>query len=146
MNPDGTINRAHLAQAVFNDPAALARLNRHRLHPAVHNRAQQRFREIGAQNPHAVVIYVAAILVETDAWRNYDRLIVVDCSRKSQIERALKRPNATPADVEARMDRQLPSEKKREYAHYVIDTNGTKEETQRQTKMVFDELSRRVIN
>ena len=145
VNPDGTVNRAHLAQAVFNDPAALARLNAI-VHPAVHNRAQQRFREIGAQNPHAVVIYVAAILVETDAWRNYDRLIVVDCSRKSQIERALKRPNATPADVEARMDRQLPSEKKREYAHYVIDTNGTKEETQRQTKMVFDELSRRVIN
>ena len=141
LNADGTIDRARLARAVFGDADALARLNAI-VHPAVHELAQERFREIAQEDPHAIVIYVAAILVETGAWRDYDKLIVVECSRETQIERALKRLNATQADVEARLGRQLPPEVKRRYANYVIETGGAKEETLRQTRMVFEELRR----
>jgi dephospho-CoA kinase len=141
LNADGTIDRARLAQTVFGDPSALAKLNAI-VHPAVQELAQARFREIAQQDPHAIVIYVAAILVETGAWRDYDKLIVVECSRETQIERALKRLNATQSDVEARLGRQLPPEAKRPYAHYIIDTNGAKEETLRQTRMVYEDLRR----
>jgi dephospho-CoA kinase len=141
LNADGSIDRARLARGVFGDPDALARLNAI-VHPAVHELAQQRFREIARENAHAIVIYVAAILVETGAWRDYDRLIVVECSREAQIERALMRLNATQGDVEARLGRQLPPEAKRRYAHYIIQTGGAKEETLRQTRMVFEELRR----
>jgi dephospho-CoA kinase len=139
LNSDGTIDRTHLAHAVFGDSDALAALNAI-VHPAVHELAQERFREIARKDPHAIAIYVAAILVETGAWRDYDKLILVECSRETQIERALKRLNATEADVEARLGRQLPREAKRPYAHYLIDTDGAKEETLRQTRMVFEEL------
>jgi dephospho-CoA kinase len=141
LNADGSIDRARLAQAVFGNPAALGKLNAV-VHPAVRERARRRFEEIGEQDPDAIVIYVAAILVETGAWREFDKLIVVDCSREAQVERATKRTHATPADVEARLGRQFPGEKKREHADYIIDTNGAREETLRQTKMVFEELSR----
>ena len=136
---DGKIDRARLARAVFGDPDALARLNAI-VHPAVHELAQERFREIAREDPHAIVIYVAAILVETGAWRDYDKLIVVECSRETQIERALRRLNATQADVESRLGRQLPPEAKRRYANYIIQTDGAKEETLRQTRMVFEDL------
>ena len=139
LNADRTIDRASLAHAVFGNPEALARLNAI-VHPAVHELAQERLREIAREDPNAIVIYVAAILVETGAWREYDKLIVVECSRESQIERALKRLNATQADVEARLGRQLPAEAKRQYAHYIIRTDGAKEETIRQTRMVFEDL------
>jgi dephospho-CoA kinase len=139
LNADGRIDRARLAQAVFGDPSALAKLNAI-VHPAVHELAQERFREIAQEDPHAIVIYVAAILVETGAWRDFDKLIVVECSSEAQIERALKRPNATQADVEARLGRQLPPEAKRPHAHYVIQTDGAKEDTLRQTRMVFEDL------
>lgn len=139
LNADGTIDRARLAQAVFGDPSALAKLNAI-VHPAVQELLQERLREITQEDPNAIVIYVAAILVETGAWRDYDKLIVVECSRESQIERALKRLNATRADVEARLGRQLPAEEKRAYAHYIIQTDGVKEETIRQTRMVFEDL------
>ncbi len=139
LNADATIDRARLAQVVFSDPASLAKLNAI-VHPAVKERSQEIFREIVREDPHAVVIYVAAILVETGAWRDYDKLIVLECSRETQIERALQRPNATEADVEARLGRQLPPETKRQYAHYIIDTDGAKEETLRQTRMVFEDL------
>jgi dephospho-CoA kinase len=48
--------------------------------------------------------------------------------------------DAALADVLARLDRQMPVEKKLEFADYVIDTTGTKEDTLRQTKMVFEDL------
>jgi dephospho-CoA kinase len=139
LNGDRTIDRGRLAQTVFGDPSALANLNAI-VHPAVHELLQERLREIAQEDPKAIVIYVAAILVETGAWRDYDKLIVVECSRETQIERALKRLNATLADVESRLGRQFPPEAKRQYAHYVIQTDGAKEETLRQTRMVFEDL------
>ena len=135
----GTVDRALLAQKVFGDPGKLVKLNSI-VHPAVHARAQRIFEEIRAREPGAIAIYVAAILVETGAWRNFDKLIVADCSRSTQLERAIGRDASAEADVLARLERQLPSEKKLEHADFVIETNGTKENTLRQIKMVYEEL------
>ena len=88
----------------------------------------------------AVVIYIAAILVETGGYRQFPWLILTRCSREQQVERAMQRPGATVADVEARLARQLPLEQKLALATHVIDTGGTLEETRRQTKIVFEDL------
>ncbi len=139
LDADGTINRQRLGRIVFADPGKLAELNAI-VHPAVQKLAHRTFEELGNADPNGIGIYVAAILIETGGWRDYDKLIVVDCSRETQMERAGERFGATPEDVAARLARQLPAEKKREVADFVIDTNGTKEETLRQTKMVFEQL------
>jgi len=137
----GTAERPRLASLVFGDPDAVARLNA-LVHPAVRRLARRRFEEIAAADAHAIAVYVAAILIETGGHREVDRLIVVSCPREQQIARALGRPNATEADVLARLDRQLPLQKKLEYADYVIDTGGTKEHALNQTKIVFEDLRR----
>lgn len=139
LDANGIINRTQLGNLVFRDPEALARLNAI-VHPAVHRLAQQRFAEIGTKDPSAVVIYIAAILVETGGYKQFPRLIVTKCTREQQIERALQRPGATLADVEARLARQLPLEQKLALATHIIDTSGTTEETRRQTKLVFEDL------
>jgi dephospho-CoA kinase len=141
LTDDQHIDRARLAGLVFNDTAALGRLNSI-VHPAVRELAGRRFREIGESDPHAVIIYVAAILIETGAWRQFEKLILTTCSREQQIERALERPGATLADILARLERQLPAEKKAEFADYIIDTSGAKQDTLRQTKMVYEDLRR----
>ena len=139
VDTEGLIDRPKLAALVFGDPTALEKLNAI-VHPAVQQRAARQFREIGERDPHAIVIYIAAILIESGAYKNCDKLIVVSCTREQQIERAMHRHDATMADVLARLDRQMPMEKKLEFADYVIDTTGTKEDTLRQTKMVFEDL------
>ncbi len=139
LDPEGRISRPALAAIVFNDPARLDQLNAI-VHPAVHAAVEQRCAEIAARDPQAIVIYAAAILIETGGYREYPKLIVVACSREHQIERALQRPGATEADVRARLSRQLPLKSKLEYADYVIGTDGTLAETLRQTKMVHESL------
>ena len=141
LGEDGAVVRSRLAAIVFAEAAQLARLNAI-VHPAVHELARQKFREIEVQDPLAIVIYVAAILVETGGYREFPKLIVVACSRQQQIERALQRPGAKLEDVLARLERQLPLEKKKELADYVIDAGGTIEKTLRQTKMVFNDLKK----
>lgn len=135
----GTVDRARLADLVFADTARLEQLNAI-VHPAVRARAARKFREIGERDPHAMVVYVAAILIESGAYREVDKIIVVSCAREQQIERAMHRPGASETSVLARLDRQMPLEKKREFADYVIDTSGDREDTVRQTETVWEDL------
>jgi dephospho-CoA kinase len=137
----GAIDRPKLAALVFGDPARLEKLNAI-VHPAVRGRALSELRGIGERDPHAVAVYVAAILIESGAWREMDKIIVVSCNRAQQIERAMHRPGAVESGVLARLESQMPLEKKRTFADYVIDTGGTKEDTLRQTEKVYEELRR----
>lgn len=133
------IDRLRLAELVFKDPAQLERLNAI-VHPSVRARATRQFQEFGVLDPQGVVVYVAAILIESGAYREVDKIIVVSCAREQQIERAMHRPGASEASVLARLDRQMPLEKKKEFADYIIDTSGDRENTLRQTESVFKEL------
>jgi dephospho-CoA kinase len=135
------IDRTKLGAQVFNDPVQLGKLNAI-VHPAVRTRANRAFAEIGARDPHAIIIYVAAILIESGAYKEVDKIIVVSCDRAQQIERAMHRPDATEAGVLARLERQMPLEKKKEFADYIIDTSGAKDAALRQTEMVYRELRR----
>jgi dephospho-CoA kinase len=141
VDPQGSIDRPKLAGMVFGNPAQLECLNSI-VHPAVRKRTQLRFSEIGERDPHAVIVYVAAILMESGAWREVDKIIVVSCGRAQQIERAMHRPGAVESGVLARLESQMPLEKKRTFADYVIDTSGEKEDTLRQTAKVYEDLRR----
>lgn len=141
VGPDGNIDRAALAAMVFGSPSELQRLNAI-VHPAVRARALKTMKEIGARDAHAVVIYVAAILLESGAYRDVEKVIVVTCTRAQQLERAMAREGAVEEGVLARLERQMPLEKKKAFADYLIDTSGTKEDTLHQTKIVWENLRR----
>jgi len=84
----------------------------------------------------------AAILIETGTYKDYDRLILVECEEQQQIARALRRDHSDRGDVLARIRRQMPLDEKRKFAHYVIDTSGSKEDTLRRVHWVYDALRR----
>lgn len=135
----GTADRSELAAAVFGNPSALARLNAI-VHPAVRERARRMIAEIAARDPQAIVVYVAAILLESGGMEGMAKTIVVHCTEEQQLARALERTGATEEKVRARLAHQLPIAEKLAKADYVIDTSGTKEDTLRQTKLVFEDL------
>jgi len=129
----GTVDRKELASQVFSHPDRLAVLNAI-VHPAV----EQHRQELAAALPDGILVYAAAILIETGSYKNFDCLILAYCTREQQIERAMHRPGATMEDVLARLDRQMPLEEKREYADYIIDTSGTKESALIQITEVYN--------
>ena len=141
LTAGGLIDRPKLAARVFSNASDLERLNAI-VHPAVAERAREKMRRIGENDAHAIVIYVAAILIESGNYRNADKIVVVTCTRAQQIERALERSGAIESEILARLDRQMPLEEKCKYADYIIDTTGAKEETLRQTRVVYEDLRR----
>ena len=141
LNPDGTIDRKRLAAEVFDKPERLEALNR-LVHPHVFRREQELIDQYAKIDPRGIVVAEAAILVETGNYKNFDRVIRVECREEQQIERAMKRDHIGREDVLARLRRQMPLAEKRKFAHYVIDTSGGKEETLRRVREVYDALRR----
>jgi dephospho-CoA kinase len=139
LDARGAIDRSRLAEKAFSIPELLETLNAI-VHPAVRARAARQFQQIGASDPHGIVVYVAAILIESGAYREVDKIVVVSCTREQQIDRAMHRAGASEAGVLARLERQMPLEEKRELADYIIDTSGAREDTLRQTEIVYEDL------
>jgi dephospho-CoA kinase len=81
-------------------------------------------------------------MIETGSYKNYDRLIVAACRPEQQVERALDRDKTrlTREEVLSRIRNQMPIEEKKRYAHFVIDTSGSLEQTLEQTRHLFEEL------
>jgi dephospho-CoA kinase len=136
---DGRIDRKKLAAIVFESAERLEELTAI-VHPAVFKREEEITARLRERDPHAVVIYEAAILIETGRNSNYDRVIVTSADEETQIARGIKRDRATREQVLARIANQLPLAEKRKFADFVIDTSGTKEETIRHVHQVYDQL------
>lgn len=136
---DGTIDRAKLGQIVFSSPEKREKLNQI-LHPIIIAKQDSLISETIDQDPNAIVIIDAALMIETGSYKRFDKLIVVYCDRESQIERVMKRNNLPRNEVESRINSQMPSDEKRKYADIEIDTSGTFEETEDKVKAVYQEL------
>lgn len=137
----GEIDRRALAAEVFGKPERLALLNSF-VHPPVLRREEEWLARMAAQDPHGIAVVEAAILIETGSYRRFNKLIVVTCDVEQQVQRSMKRDGAARAEVLARLERQMPLAEKRKFADFIIDTSGTKEETVRQTRAVYESLRR----
>jgi dephospho-CoA kinase len=141
LNDQAEIDRRKLGAQVFANPELLKKLNAI-VHPAVRARSAQLAGAFALREPNGIIVYEAAILVETGSFRDYDRLIVASCTEEQQMERAIQRDHFTREEVLNRLRRQMPLEEKVKFADYVVDTSGTKEHTLDQTRTVYASLRR----
>jgi dephospho-CoA kinase len=138
---DGQIDRRALATQVFGNPERLAVLNGI-IHPLVVRRQEELMAEFEAVEPDGIAVVEAAILIETGSYKRFDKLILVTCDEAQQIRRAIKRDGLLEAEVVTRLSRQMPLSEKRNFADFVIDTSGEKEQTLEQTRQVYEALRR----
>jgi len=141
LNSDGRIDRRRLAARVFADPRELTRLNA-LVHPPVKAREQALAAEFAREHPDGIAVTEAAILVETGSYKDYDRLVVAVCGPEQQIERSMERDGVSREEVLNRLSRQMPLEEKVKHADFIIDTSGSKENTLRQVRTLYDSLRR----
>jgi len=120
FHADKTLNRQALAQVVFHDPAKL-KILQDIIHPRVAHEQATRTKAIGKDNPQAVVIYDAALLIEAGAHRRMDHVIVVKADRSTQISRVCHRDGLTKAEALRRIRQQMPLRQKLQYADTVLD-------------------------
>jgi dephospho-CoA kinase len=117
---DGRLDRAHLAEIVFADPAARRDLERI-VHPAVRARAVELERAAGSA---AVVVHVIPLLVETGQQWNFDLVVTIDVDHETQIQRMMARNGFSRAEAESRIVAQAAREDRRAAADVVLDNSG----------------------
>ena len=141
LGADGEIDRRALAAQAFEKPERLALLTSF-VHPPGQRLEEEWLARVAAEDPRGIAVVEAAILIETGSYRGFDKLIVVACDEELQVQRSIKRDGASREEVLARLSHQMPLAEKRKFADFIIDTSGTKDETLRQTREVYESLRR----
>ena len=138
LEADGSVDRARLGSIVFADAAA-----RHDLealvHPAVYRAIAAGLRAFELVDAPPLAVVDVPLLYETGHADEFDRVIVTACAPETQLARLLKR-GLGEDQARQRIDAQWPTEKKAARATFVIRTDGTFEETDRQIEGVLEAL------
>lgn len=150
LDADGSINRPRLAEMAFGAPGSSAPSRIRELnsivHPAVIRSQEEWMDEVGRQNPAAVAIVEAALIIEAGAANRFDKLIVVTCGKEARVQRFAARMKisleAAQAEVTRRLSAQLTEEEKIKAADFVIDNSGSLDATEAQVRQIWQTLDR----
>ncbi len=124
----GELDRAAVANIVFNDDDELAALNAI-VHPVVAEETQRRLDELAGSD--AVVIHDIPLLVwpggEILTSRDHSEwsgIIVIDTPEETAIARVMASRGMERDDIVARMEAQATRDERRAVADFVIDNSG----------------------
>lgn len=120
LTKNGALNRSHMRQLIFTDPAAKIRLEGI-LHPLIQQISAERCHS--AKSPY--VILAVPLLLESGNYRSRcQRIVVVDCPEKLQIERVMNRNGLPREEVERIMQSQASRATRLSIADDVITNSG----------------------
>jgi dephospho-CoA kinase len=125
------IDRRKLASIVFNNRDFLHRLN-NIIHPQVIRIIKNKIKSSRSR----VIVLDAPLLLEAGLKKIVDKLIVVKINRKKQVERIRNRTSLDKSDILKRIKSQISQNVKSRFANFVIDNNGTMQETRRQVEKI----------
>ncbi len=139
LTGDGTLDRKKLGAIVFADPERRRRLEAI-THPAIRERFQARLDELAEKGFTGIVIFDAAVMIESGNYKNMDRLVVVVTDEPTQMSRLRGRDGTDDAEGRRKIASQMPLSEKAKLADYVIDNSGDRHATAEQVRRVFAAL------
>jgi dephospho-CoA kinase len=116
FSADGTLNRKFIADIVFYDQKALAKLNA-LVHPAVF-RAFDSWLLKHQHSPY--ILKEAALLFESDSYKMCTHSILVKAPDQIKVSRVIQRDHITEEEVRLRMARQFTDAEKEKLADFNI--------------------------
>lgn len=133
------VDRKKLATIVFNDRAALQRLNA-LVHPAVLAEIAQRTAAL-VDAGHRAVIVEAALHAEDGRVQEWMAgLILVDCPVEIRVQRLVDKRGMAEAEARARIAAQTPPEKKAPLAKWIIHNDADLDHLRAQVSTVAAQL------
>jgi dephospho-CoA kinase len=116
----GGLDRARMRELVFADVSAKERLEAI-VHPLIGSEVNRQALAAAGRT----VVFDVPLLVESAHWRTrVDRVLVIDCSEATQLERVMQRSGWARETVQAVIDQQASREARRATADAVICNDG----------------------
>ena len=132
---DGNIDRKSLAELVFKDPSAKAKLE-NIIHPFVRKEFEE---AVASLKGDQILVYEIPLLVETKAQERFDLVITVESEMENRIAR-LRGRGMYISEIEGRIAAQATREQRIEVADFLIENDGSEDELLRQVENIWDSL------
>ncbi len=139
LQSNGELDRIKLGAVVFADAEKRQLLNGI-VHPLVIENQDAWLNEAAAESPDGIAVVDAALMIESGSYRRFDKIIVVWCAAEIQIARLMTRNDLSREQSALRIAAQMPQEKKKRYADFLIDTSDGFEATREQTVKIYGRL------
>jgi len=136
---DGNIDRKKLSNIVFSDLEKRKMLESF-THPKIYDEFVKQVNLIAQKDDNAVIQVAIPLLIELNMQYRFHKIIVVYTSPEIQIERLMKRDGITRQQAENIIKAQLPIDEKVGFADFVINNEGSIEDTKRQVKELWNKL------
>ncbi|MEE8574315.1 MAG: dephospho-CoA kinase, partial [Thermodesulfobacteriota bacterium] len=141
----GEIDRKKLGAIVFADRDKLRHLGE-LTHPHIRKIMYERIEESRKEDPTKVIVAVVPLLIEVGLNEKMDKVLLVTSTRAVQIERTKARDSLSTEEAEERIASQMPLQEKIGFADFIIDNNGSKEETVNKTRDFYEEIKKEATN
>ena len=122
IDSNGLIDRAFLRKEAFDDDKKKKVLESI-IHPLVKDLMTKRI----ATSNSVYSIIMVPLIFETNSMSNYNRILVIDCDPKIQLERATLRDNNSNEQIQKIIDSQCSREERLSIANDVIANNDSLE-------------------
>ena len=116
LNSKGELERQRLREIIFNDPQEKDWLES-LLHPLIADLMTRKIENCASQ----YCVLVSPLLLETDQRRLVDRILVVDISEQSQLERTLIRDKGNADTIKSIIASQISREARLESADDILN-------------------------
>jgi len=136
FNADGTVNRSFIARRVFSDEDERRRLEA-LLHPIVADMRRQTMAAAAGDSQVVAFVWDAPLLVEAGLHRECDAIVFVDAPEELRRQRVLKYRSWQADEWERREKSQLPLDKKRRLANYIVTNAAGADDIRRQVREVL---------
>ena len=110
------------------------------IHPVVRKITKEKINQYKRKDKRSVIVLDVPLLFENGFNRYADWTVVVKSKEEQQLARAGKGLRLTPQQIKARLAHQMPIAEKIRRADFIIDNSGTKKQTQKQVKRIWQKL------
>lgn len=140
---DGTIDRRILGGKVFGAPEEMERLNGV-MWPAIRDLAEQEFVKIGQENPDAVIVFEAAVMIEAEWQDMVAEVWIVTTKQETAIARLKSRNGLNREQALARIDSQMSNRERLEFADVKFDNSEAEDKLKSRVQYHWKRLLKRI--
>jgi dephospho-CoA kinase len=141
LRQDGAMDRKKLSKIVFQDTEKRKQLEDF-THPPIYEAFLKGVDAITEQDPAVIIQAVVPLLIEKHLKAIFDKILVVYVPEEKQIERLTQRDGISEDEATHMLKAQLPIEEKLAHADFVVNNEGSMEETRKQVEEIWLELKR----
>lgn len=131
---DNEPNKTFIAEQVFNDQQKLALINSI-IHPRTIEIIESRMTEFLQSSD--MVFVESALIYEANREEIFDYVLLVYADDEYKIFRIVERDNVSVENIRKRIENQIPDSKKKDWADFTIENNGSLKDLEIRTEFII---------